>query len=284
MKNRLIQLSKDYNRIEQAIHFLGENFQRQPDLHTMAQTVGMSEYHFQRIFRRWAGVSPKKFLQFLTKEHAKELLNNSNILDVSHEMGLSGPSRLHDLFIHCEAMTPGEYKLKGQGLTIQYGFHPSPFGKCLIALTDRGICGLAFMSGGSEKKFLNSFCQDWKNAIFQENQNRAKGWIEKIFDGKAKKGPIHLLCRGTNFQMKVWEALLMIPAGNVVTYKTLAERIGSPQAARAVGNAVGRNPIAYLIPCHRVIRSVGHLGGYRWGICRKRAMLGIETADQLSNA
>lgn len=278
MENHLTQSSKDYYRIEKAIHFLAENFRHQPDLHEMAGAAGMSEYHFQRIFRRWAGISPKRFVQFLTKEYAKELLKKSNLLDASYEAGLSGPGRLHDLFIGCEAMTPGEYKLKGEGLTIQYGFHPSPFGKCLIAVTSRGICGLAFMDAADEKNILNHFYQDWANAKFQENQKTTRDYIEQIFDSKVRKNPIHVLWKGTNFQIKVWEALLRVPPGQVVTYKALAEAIGCPQAMRAVGNAVGRNPIAYLIPCHRVIRSVGHLGGYRWGIGRKKAMLGIEAA------
>lgn len=278
MENHLTRSSKDYYRIEKAIHFLGENFQRQPDLRQIADAAGMSEYYFQRMFQRWAGISPKRFLQFLTKEYAKELLRSSTLLDASYEAGLSGPGRLHDLFISCEAMTPGEYKLKGKGLTIHYGVHPSPFGKCFLAVTDRGICHLAFMDIANEKNILNRFDQDWENAKRREDQQRTKIDIRQIFDSRIRKKPINVLCRGTNFQIKVWEALLRIPSGQVVTYKTLAETIGCPQAVRAVGNAVGRNPIAYLIPCHRVIRSMGYLGGYRWGITRKRAMLGIEAA------
>lgn len=278
MKNNLAQLSRDYQRIEAAILFLEKNFQRQPSLQEIAQTLGMSEYHFQKIFQRWAGISPKRFLQFLTKEHAKELLKKSSLLNTSYDAGLSGSSRLHDLFVNCEAMTPGEYKQKGKGLTIHYGFHPTPFGECFIALTDRGICSLLFIEKADRKKILNNFKKDWQNAALKQNQEKTKITIEKVFFRNGSK-PISVLFKGTNFQIKVWEALLMIPSGAVVTYKVLAERIGDPQAARAVGNAVGKNTIAYLIPCHRVIRGMGDFGGYRWGVSRKRAMLGREVAQ-----
>ena len=285
MENSPPQLSKDYYRIEKAICFLGENFQDQPDLHKMAETAGMSEFHFQRIFRRWAGISPKRFLQFLTKEYAKELLKSSPLLDVSYEAGLSGPGRLHDLFINCEAMSPGEYKQQGQGLTIDYGFHPSPFGECFIASTERGICSLQFLDKNGRRKVLEGFLGNWKNAECIPSQDKTGDLAERIFfpgRTKRKKGRVHVLFKGTNFQIKVWEALLRIPPGKVVTYQTLAETIEHPRAVRAVGNAVGRNPIAYLIPCHRVIRSAGYLGGYRWGIARKRAMLGIEAAHEVT--
>lgn len=278
MKN-LTQLSRDYYRIEKAIYFLQENFQEQPNLRDMAQTAGVSEYHFQRMFQQWAGISPKRFLQFLTKEYAKQLLKNSNVLDVSYEAGLSGPGRLHDLFINTEAMSPGEYKQRGLGLSIEYGFYPSPFGECFIAWTNRGICSLLFTDKVDRKNVLKNFSKDWKNAKLHQNQDQAKDYIEGIFAPArltARKKPIQLLCRGTNFQLKVWEALLRIPPGAVVTYQTIAQSIGNSKAVRAVGNAVGENPIAYLIPCHRVIRSGGHLGGYRGGIARKKAILGME--------
>ena len=280
MKNRLAQLSKDYYRIEKAIYFLEENFREQPNLRKIAQEAGMSEYHFQRLFQRWAGISPKRFLQFLTKEYTKQLLRKSNVLDTSYEAGLSGPSRLHDLFIKYEAMSPGEYKQKGRGLKIDYGFHPSPFGECLIAVTGRGICGLYFLNTSKRKKVLKDFLRNWENAKFNHNQNSTKSYIRRIFGGKkliAKKDPIKILCRGTDFQMKVWEALLKILPGQPVTYTAVARSIHSPKAVRAVGNAIGKNLIAYLIPCHRVIRSVGYLGGYRWGISRKRMMLAMES-------
>ena len=279
MKN-LETLSKDYERIEKAIQFLGENFQDQPSLAEIAHAAGMSEFHFQKMFQRWAGISPKRFLQFLTKEHAKELLKNSNLMDASFDTGLSGPSRLHDLFISCEAVSPGEFKQKGKGLVIKYGFHPSPFGKCFIALTDRGICSLLFPGKMNQKEILKEFKKTWANAEFLHDQNETRKFVEVIFNpAKSKTGtkPIRLLCRGTNFQIKVWEALLRIPKGSVVTYQTIAQAIGSPRASRAVGSAVSKNSIAYLIPCHRVIRGLGHLGGYRWGLPRKQAILGLES-------
>jgi len=284
MKNSMNQQAKDYSRIEKAIHFLDKNVCDQPDLREVAETAGLSEFHFQKIFQRWAGISPKKFLQFLTKEHAKQLLEKSNLLDASYDVGLSGPSRLHDLFINYEAMSPGEYKQKGEGLTIDYGFHPTPFGECFVAITDRGICRLAFMDKAEKKKLLKDFHKDWKNATLQDNQAKTKEVTEEIFSspkGKKRKPSFKVLSRGTNFQIKVWEALLKIPSGQVVTYQAIAKMIGSPKAVRAVGNAVGKNQIAYLIPCHRVIRGTGHLGGYRWGTSRKRAMLGKEAIEKI---
>jgi len=280
MNNSLMQSSKDYSRIEQAIRFLEANAGRQPALKDIAGTVGMSEYHFQRVFQRWAGISPKRFLQFLTKEHAKQLLKNSNLLDASYDAGLSGPGRLHDLFIACEAMSPGEYKQKGRGLAIAYGFHPTPFGECFMAVTDRGICSLQFVDQNNRRKILEDFRKDWKNAGLKKDQLRTRDYIKRIFVADGKKGTVRVLCRGSNFQIKVWEALLRIPSGTVVSYRTVAHMIGSPQATRAVGNAVGKNAIAYLIPCHRVIRGLGHLGGYRWGTSRKRAMLAIEFSER----
>jgi AraC family transcriptional regulator of adaptative response/methylated-DNA-[protein]-cysteine methyltransferase len=279
MKNDLIQKSKDYSRIEKAIHFLEENFQYQPSLQQVAQNINVSEFHFHRIFQRWTGISPKRFLQYLTKEYAKKLLKDSNVLDVSYAAGLSAPSRLHDLFVNCEAMSPGEYKQKAKGLTIDYGFHPTPFGECFIALTDRGLCNLSFIGKANRKIFLEDFRKTWKNAKLNWNQNKTGNYVKQIFLSRRSKKtevPINVLCKGTNFQIKVWEALLKIPSGNVVTYKTIAQMIGHPKAVRAVGTAVGENPIAYLIPCHRVIRGEGILGGYRWGTTRKRAILGME--------
>jgi AraC family transcriptional regulator of adaptative response/methylated-DNA-[protein]-cysteine methyltransferase len=283
MKNNLIQRSKDYGRVQKAIHFLEDNFQHQPSLRQMAENSNVSEYHFHRIFQRWAGISPKRFVQYLTKEYAKQLLKDSNVLDVSYAAGLSGPSRLHDLFVNCEGMSPGEYKQKAKGLVINYGFHPTPLGECFIALTDRGLCNLSFIDKTDRKKFIEDFCKSWKNAKFHRDQERTGNYVKLIFASRGSKkppGPIKVICKGTNFQIKVWEALLKIPSGNVVTYKTIAEMIGHPRAVRAVGNAVGKNPIAYLIPCHRVIRGAGHIGGYRWGITRKRAILGMEAVHR----
>ena len=281
MEERLAQQSKDYYRIEKAIYYLKENFHSQPDLGAIARTAGISEHHFQRIFLRWAGISPKKFLQFLTKEYAKGLLKSSNLLDASYEAGLSGPGRLHDLFVTCEAMTPGEYKQKGRGLVIDYGFHPSPFGVCFIALTDRGICGLSFMENIARTEIPKSFYEEWSNATFHHDQKKTFEYVKEIFSSKVShdKKSLKALFLGTNFQIKVWEALLRIPSGAAVTYTDVARMAGSPQAVRAVGTAIGKNSIAYLIPCHRVIRGVGAMGGYRWGLIRKRMILGIEAVQ-----
>ena len=277
MNTNLKQLSEDYLRIEQAILYLENHYKDQPGLEEIAANIGLSEYHFQRLFTRWAGVSPKRFLQFLTKEGAKELLNRSeNLLDTTHQVGLSSLGRLHDLFVTTEAVSPGEYKSRGEGVTIRYGLHASPFGKCLVALTERGICHLGFVQREtSEGDAIDTLVAEWKNAQMIEDHKSTAPLIEPIFDANAR-GKLNLHLRGTNFQLKVWEALLNIPAGTVTTYEGLAERIGQPTASRAVGNAVGHNPIAVLIPCHRVINKVGRFGNYRYGAPRKMALLAKE--------
>ena len=272
---------EDYSRIERAILFLEENYHRQPELHEVAQSVHLSEFHFQRLFRRWAGISPKRFIQFLTLEHAKKLLEGSHsVLDATYDAGLSSPGRLHDLFVNIEAMTPGEFKAKGAGLRISYGFHPSPFGECLLAVTERGICGLGFIDAGGRAQILRDFQARWPEAHWEENARLTQPYISRIFGGEKAMGTgrITLVLQGTNFQIKVWEALLRIPMGSVVPYEELATRVCSARAARAVGGAVGKNPIAFLIPCHRVIRKAGGIGGYHWGAARKRAMLAWEAA------
>ena len=270
------QLSDDYLRIEQAILYLENNYIDQPSLEDIAANIGLSEHHFQRLFTRWAGVSPKRFLQFLTKEGAKELLDKSeNLLDTTHQTGLSSLGRLHDLFVTTEAVTPGEYKSRGAGVTIRYGIHPTPFGKCLIATTDRGICHLSFVQT-SEGSAIDSLVEDWRQAKMIEDHKPTANLVKPIFDlryGVRRDEPLRVHLRGTNFQLKVWEALLQIPAGTVTTYEGIAERIGKPKATRAVGTAVGHNPIAVLIPCHRVIRKVGDFGNYRYGTLRKKALL-----------
>ncbi len=275
------ELSADYGRIEAAIHYLEENFQAQPTLAEIASHVGLSEYHFQRLFSRWAGTSPKRFLQFLTIQHAKKLLAESqSILDTAYEAGLSSPSRLHDLFVTHEAITPGEFKQKGAGLTIQYGFHNSPFGECLIALTERGICGLQFVADGDREATLDELKASWPQAKFVADEEATRPFIDPIFNlSEADERPsLPLYLKGTNFQIQVWQALLQIPAGTAVSYGTVAQMIGNPKASRAVGSATGSNPIAYLIPCHRVIQQAGNLGNYRWGTSRKKAILGWESA------
>ena len=277
----LKQQSEDYLRIEQAIVYLENHYREQPELAKIASEMGLSEYHFQRLFTRWAGVSPKRFLQFLTKERAKEwLVRSENLLETTHQVGLSSLGRLHDLFITTEAVTPGEYKSRGAGVTIRYGIHPTPFGKCLIATTERGICHLGFVQS-SEGEAIDALVSDWEQATMIEDYRSTVALIEPIFDLRySNRGkPLHVHLRGTNFQLKVWEALLQIPAGEVTTYAGIASKIGNPGATRAVGTAVGHNPIAVLIPCHRVIRKAGEFGNYRYGALRKKALLAREFAS-----
>lgn len=275
----LNQLSMDYARIEQAIHFLEEHFHEQPDLKAMAESVNLSEYHFQRLFTRWVGVSPKRFLQYLTKEQAKEILIRSgDLLSTVFETGLSSAGRLHDLFVTCEAVTPGQFKQRGQGLEIRYGFHPSPFGECLLALTDRGISNLIFVPAEGRSEALAELRACWPKAILIEDQKAAQKAGEGVFSRILADStlPVNLYLTGTNFQIKVWEALLRLPSGTLITYEDLAMYIGLPGGARAVGNAVGSNPIPVLIPCHRVIRKSGDLGNYRGGPIRKKLIFGWE--------
>ena len=278
--NSYDQLSQDYERIEQAIRFLEENFRRQPSLGEIAGHLGLSEYHFQRLFTRWVGISPKRFLQFLTKEYVEKLLQEShNVLEVTFESGLSSPGRLHDLLVSCEAVTPGEYKSQGEGVVIQYGFHPSPFGEYLLACTQRGICSLMFVEPGSRAEAVEHLKNRWKRAQIEENSQATRSLAGLVFMGN-KQEPLPVYLRGTNFQIKVWEALLRIPSGTVVTYEDIAVSIGLPRASRAVGNAVAHNPLAVIIPCHRVIRKDGEFGNYLYGTTRKKALCGWEMAQK----
>jgi AraC family transcriptional regulator of adaptative response/methylated-DNA-[protein]-cysteine methyltransferase len=273
------QAAMDYARIERALRFLNAHYLRRPTLDEIAAHIHLSPFHFERLFQRWAGTSPKRFLQHLTKEHAKAILQDSrSLLEAAYESGLSGTGRLHDLFVSCEAVTPGEYKRRGEGLAIEYGFHPTPFGECLLARTARGIYALRFMSTPSRPSALQELRAEWPAAKFVENDSKTGKICGRIFSGAANDAvtPFHLHLRGTNFQLKVWQALLTIPCGRLANYGDLAAKIGAPRAGRAVGSAVGRNPIAYLIPCHRVIRSLGIIGDYRWGRERKQAMIGWE--------
>ena len=272
----------DYARIERAILYLEKNHQEQPSLEDAARSVGLSEHHFQRLFRRWAGISPKRFVQFLTLEHAKELLRESRpVLDAAFEAGLSSPGRLHDLFVQCEAVTPGEFQRQGAGLTITYGFYATTFGECLLGATERGICGLIFVAEGGRKSALADLVSRWAGARLVEASRALSAVARQIFEPLANgpRRPLNLLVKGTNFQIKVWEALLRVPPGAVTSYGDLARRIGKPAASRAVGAAVGANPIAYLIPCHRVIRGLGVWGNYGGGAARKKAMLIWEAAQ-----
>lgn len=275
------ELSQHYQLIERAIQYIEANVQRQPELDEIAAAIGLSEYHFQRLFTRWVGISPKRFMQFLTKEHAKELLARSeNLLETTHQVGLSSLGRLHDLFITTEAVTPGEFKSQGVGLTIRYGLHHTPVGKCLIATTERGICRLGFVQSG-EGRVIDELAADWKQAKMVEDYKSTAPLIELIFPTGEKRlntasQPLNLHLRGTNFQIKVWEALLQIPVGATTTYEQIAAKIGNPKAVRAVGTAVGHNPIAVVVPCHRVIRKSGEFGNYRYGTARKLALLARE--------
>ncbi len=272
------ELSQHYQLIEQAIQYIETNVHRQPELDEIASAIGLSEYHFQRLFTRWAGISPKRFMQFLTKEHAKDLLARSeNLLETTHQVGLSSLGRLHDLFVNTEAVTPGEYKSHGAGLTIHYGLHLTPFGKCLIAATERGVCHLSFVET-SEGNAIDTLVADWNQAKMIEDYRTTAPLIDRIFSTPTPDTPLKLHLRGTNFQIKVWEALLHIPAGSLTTYEQIAAQIGNPNALRAVGTAVGHNPIAVLIPCHRVIRKSGEFGNYRYGPARKKALLAKEFA------
>jgi len=280
MATDLKTFSEDYHRVERAIRFLEENGHRQPALAEVAASVGLSAFHFQRLFGRWAGISPKRFLQYLTKEHAKRLLAASySVLDAALDSGLSGPGRLHDLFVSCEAVTPGQFKQRGRGLRIFYGFHPTPFGECLLASTDRGICGLRFVCKSDRRAVFDQFSEQWRSAELESAPDSTAVLVQRVFriGANRQSTPLHLYVQGTNFQIKVWEALLKIPPGKAVTYEDVARHIGQPTAARAVGNAVGSNPIPFLIPCHRVIRKVGDFGNYGAGPQRKKAILAWET-------
>lgn len=269
--------SEDYARIAQAIAFMRQNQIIQPDLATVAQHVHLSEYHFQRLFTKWAGISPKRFLQYLTIEYAKSRITQTkSLLQLTNDVGLSSPGRLHDLFVNLQAMSPGEFKAKGAGLQISYGVHDTPFGKSLIATTPRGICNLHFLNNIEEENAEQTLRAEWKSDIIRD-QETTQEICNRIFNPTTLGNkPLILFVKGTNFQIQVWQALLNIKFGDITTYQTVAEAIGRPTATRAVGNAIGNNPIAYLIPCHRVIRESGELGGYRWGLERKTMLLGWE--------
>jgi AraC family transcriptional regulator of adaptative response/methylated-DNA-[protein]-cysteine methyltransferase len=277
--NNYEQLSNDYALIEKIIYYLEKNSPQQPSLREISEHIHLSEYHLQRLFTRWVGISPKRFLQFITKEHAKHLLQKSaTILEATNQVGLSSPGRLHDLFITWEAVTPGEFKQRGDGLTINYGFHQTPFGEILSGSTDRGICSLSFVMPAGRVEALDTLQQDWLHAHLVENPRLTESLVESIFhfSTQVTPQPLRLYLHGSNFQLKVWEALLRIPPGNVVSYRDVASYLGEPKASRAVGNALARNPVAVLIPCHRVIHSLGEFGNYHYGAARKVALLGWE--------
>jgi len=279
--------SHDADRIARAIEYLERHHRLQPPLEEIAAAVGLSPYHFQRLFRRWAGVSPKRFLQYLTIEHARAALaEGRSVLETAYDAGLSGPGRLHDLFVTVDAVTPGEYKAQGAGLTIDYGFVDTPFGEGFLARTDRGVCGLAFVDTGGRRAVLADYRARFPAARFRLAAEAAARTAVRIFRPQRPAERLILDLRGSNFQLKVWEALLRIPPGAVASYGDVAAAIGRPAATRAVASAVARNPVSYLIPCHRVIRGTGAFGEYRWGAARKQAILGWEAArrDAASSA
>lgn len=270
----------DYARIADAIRFIASQVERQPTLDEIAAQVHLSPFHFQRLFSRWAGVTPKRYLQVLTLERAKALLHESRtLLEVADTLGLSSGSRLYDHFVQLEAVTPGEYKQRGAGLVIDHGVHDTPFGQAFVALTPRGVCNFSFLGDKAPEAPLAALAQRWPAAELREAPSRTQGVINTMFDGsKTADRPISLHVSGTNFQISVWRALLEIPPAKVVSYAQVASAIGNPKAARAVGLAVGANPVALMIPCHRVIQQNGKLGGYHWGETRKQAIHAWEAA------
>lgn len=269
----------DYDRIAEAIAFIANGVDRQPGLDEVAAHVNLSPFHFQRVFCRWAGVSPKKFLQVLTVERAKQLLDQSRpLLEVSHTLGLSSGSRLYDHFVQLEAMTPGEFKLGGRGLAIDYAVHDTPFGRAFIASTSRGICRMAFLDESGSDRHLEALRRQWPHASLYENPASTRPAIEAMFGTDGSNKPLSVYVSGTHFQINVWKALIRIPPACVASYSDIAAALDRPRAARAVGLAMGANPVAYLIPCHRVIRQSGAMGGYRWGETRKQAIHSWEAA------
>lgn len=269
----------DYDIVRRAIGHIRGHWREQPGIEAIAEAAGVTATELHHLFRRWCGLSPKAFLQALTLHHARRLLRESaSVLDTAYEVGLSGPGRLHDLFVTHEAMSPGEWKTGGAGLTIAYGFHPSPFGMALVMATDRGLCGMAFADPGEEEATFADMTARWPSARYVEDEMRTAQLAQRIFDPRLwrPEQPLRVVLIGTDFEVRVWEALLRVPFGRVISYSDLAARVCTPQAARAVGAAVGKNPVSFVVPCHRVIGKSGTLTGYHWGLTRKRAILGWE--------
>jgi AraC family transcriptional regulator, regulatory protein of adaptative response / methylated-DNA-[protein]-cysteine methyltransferase len=269
----------DYDIVRRTISHISEHWRAQPEIEQIADAVGVTPTELHHLFRRWAGLTPKAFLQALTLDHARKLLRDSaSVLDASYEVGLSGPGRLHDLFVTHEAMSPGEFKSGGEGLSISYGFHPSPFGSALVMATPRGLAGLAFADAGEERAALADMTSRWPKARYVEDAEGTAALARRIFDPALwrEDRPLRVVLIGTDFEVRVWERLLAIPLGRASTYSDIALKLGRPTAARAVGAAVGKNPVCFVVPCHRVIGKHGDLTGYHWGLTRKRAMLGWE--------
>ena len=269
----------DYQTVRQVIELISREWREQPQLEDLAREAGMKPAQLQKVFTRWAGLSPKAFLQAVTLDHAKRLLaQDASVLDATLELGLSGPGRLHDLFVTHEAMSPGEYKARGAGLAMRYGFHDCPFGKALVMITERGMAGLAFCDPGGESEALADMQARWPDARYTQDEAATTPYARRAFDRQnwRRDEPLRVVLIGTDFEIRVWEGLLDIPLGRATTYSGLARRIGRPDAPRAVGRAVGRNPLSFVVPCHRVVGKSGALTGYHWGLTRKRAMLGWE--------
>ncbi len=282
----LAAAADDYDVVRRAIGHIRDHWREQPEIDAIAEASGVTPTELHHLFRRWAGLTPKAFLQALTLDGARQLLRDSaSVLDATYEVGLSGPGRLHDLFITHEAMSPGEWKSGGERLTMRYGFHPSPFGKALVMATERGLAGLAFADPGDEAGTLADMKRRWPKANYVADAAQTAPIARRIFDPSRwqPEQPLRVVLIGTDWEVRVWQTLLKIPMGRVATYSGIAGRVCSPAAARAVGAAVGKNPIAFVVPCHRVIGKAGDLTGYHWGITRKRAMLGWE-AGQTSAA
>ena len=269
----------DYERIRRIVAFISERWREQPSLEDIAAHVGLSTTHVHHLFRRWCGLSPKAFLQAITLDNAKALLADSaSVLDTTYELGLSGPARLHDLFVTHEAMTPGDYKAGGAGLTLRIGYHPSPFGEAILVATERGLAGLGFVDGGDRAAALADMQRRWPKAAYVEDEAATAPLARRIFDPLSWRAeqPLRVVLIGTDFEVRVWQTLLRVPLGRATTYSDIAWRIGKPSASRAVGAAVGKNPISFVVPCHRVLGRSGALTGYHWGLTRKQAMLGWE--------
>jgi AraC family transcriptional regulator of adaptative response/methylated-DNA-[protein]-cysteine methyltransferase len=278
----LAAAAADYDVVRRAIGHIRGHWREQPEIEAIAEAAGVTPTELHHLFRRWAGLTPKAFLQALTLDGARQLLRDSaSVLDATYEVGLSGPGRLHDLFVTHEAMSPGEWKSGGEGLTVFFGFHPSPFGSALVMATERGLAGLAFADPGEERAALADMKARWPRAAYVEDSARTAGITRRIFDSSQwqQDKPLRVVLIGTDWEVRVWEALLQIPMGRLTTYSDIASKIHKPAAARAVGAAVGKNPVSFVVPCHRVVGKSGDLTGYHWGITRKRAMLGWEAGQ-----
>jgi AraC family transcriptional regulator of adaptative response/methylated-DNA-[protein]-cysteine methyltransferase len=275
----------DYERVRRIIAFISERWREQPSLEAIADHVGLSTTHVHHLFRRWSGLSPKAFLQAITLDNAKALLASSaSVLDATYEVGLSGPARLHDLFVTHEAMTPGDYKAGGAGLAMRFGFHPSPFGEAILVATERGLAGLGFVDEGDRESALADMKRRWPRAEYIEDTASTAPLARRIFNPTQWQAeqPLRVVLIGTDFEVRVWQTLLRIPLGRATTYSDIAGHIGKPSACRAVGAAVGKNPVSFVVPCHRVLGRSGALTGYHWGLTRKQAILGWEAGRGLN--